>query len=94
MTRSLQSTGMMGPLYTVSAHGLVDDGLIPATLAASSLQCMFGFFGSAAFRYSTGIAMFINDADSILQALTRTALQESDREAMRDPDRHDERLIR
>jgi hypothetical protein len=69
------------------ADDLTDDVLIPAMSAASSLQCMVGFFGSAAFRYiAPGKVTFINDTDSILQLLISPALRESDRDAMRDPD--------
>ena len=78
-------------IYTVPADDLTDDVLIPAMSAASSLQCMAGFFGSAAFRYiASGKMTFINDTDSILQLLISPALREPDGDTMRDPDHKDD----
>jgi len=84
MTLGLRNLAPMHSLYTIPADDVIGDVLIPAMTAATSLQCMAGFFGSTAFRYAApGIAAFINDTSGSFQLLISPAIDEADREAIR-----------
>src|SRR6266487_6365468 len=84
MTHGLRSLTPMKPLYTVPADDLIGDVLIPAMSVASSLRCMAGFFGSAAFRYvAPGVAAFVNETNGPFHLLISPVLDEADREAIR-----------
>ncbi len=84
MTHGLRNLAPTKPLYTVPADDLIGDVLIPAMSAVSSLRCMAGFFGSAAFRYvAPGIAAFVNKTSGLFQLLISPMLDEADREAIR-----------
>ena len=77
MTHGSASLAPLQPLYTVPGDDLIGDVLIPAMSAASSLQCMAGFFSSAAFRHvAPGIAAFVNETSGRFQLLISPALDE------------------
>jgi len=84
VNRGLRDLKALKPLYTVPADDLVGEVLIPAMAASVSLQCMAGFFSSAAFRHvAPGIASFINETTGPFRLLISPWLDDDDREALR-----------
>jgi superfamily II DNA or RNA helicase len=70
-------------LYAVPGEDLVGEMLIPAMAVSTSVRCMAGFFGSAAFRHiALGLAAFINDSTGPFNLLISPVLSEEDREAL------------
>lgn len=72
-------------LYTVPGDDLVGEVLIPAMSSSSSVDCMAGFFSSAAFRYvAYGLAAFINETTGTFRLLISPLLSEDDRRALKE----------
>lgn len=84
MTYALRGIEPLQPLYTIPGDDLIGEVLVPAMSASSSLNCMVGFFSSAAFRHvAPGIAAFINATEGTFRLLISPVLDDADREAVR-----------
>ncbi len=80
---SLQSIREIRPIYLLPGDSFVPDVLIPGFTAASSVDCMVGFFSSEALvSLAPGLASFINHSDGRFRLLISPMLRSDDWKAI------------
>ena len=82
MARLSDITGIQ-PIYFLPEDNLAEDVLIPCLAAASTFDCMVGYFSSRSFaQLAPGLATFLEDPSRALRLIISPFLTRADREAI------------